>query len=74
MPDHVKKILNRSYLGVKLYNGIVLQLKQKIRFNGLDTPDETILVQLNAVDANTAEQKKKQNQRGYCFHCGRYGH
>ena len=33
MPDHVKKILNRAYLGVEPYNDIVLHLEREMRLN-----------------------------------------
>ena len=74
MPDHVKKILNRAYLEDKPYNDIVLHLEREMRLNGLGAPDETTLVPLNTVDAAVADDKKEQQQRGYCFHCGKYGH
>ena len=74
MPDHVKKILNRAYLEDKSYNDIVLHLEREMRLNGLGAPDETTLVPLNTVDAEVADDKKEQQQRGYCFHCGKYGH
>ena len=45
-----------------------------MRLNGLRAPDETTLVPLSAVDVNSTEKKKESNQRGYCFHSGRYGH
>ena len=74
MPDHVKKILNRAYLEDKPYNDIVLHLEREMRLNGLGAPDETNRVPLNTVDAAVADDKKEQQQRGYCFHCGKYGH
>ena len=74
MPDHVKKILNRAYLEDKPYNDIVLHLEREMRLNGLGAPDETTLVPLNTVDAAVADDKNEQQQRGYCFHCGKYGH
>ena len=74
MPDHVKKILNRAYLDDKPYNDIVLHLEREMRLNGLGAPDETTLVPLNTVDAAVADDKNEQQQRGYCFHCGKYGH
>ena len=74
MPDHVKKILNRAYLEDKPYNDIVLHLEREMRLNGLGAPDETTIVPLNTVDAAVADDKKEQQQRGYCFHCGKYGH
>ena len=74
MPDHVKKILNRAYLEDKPYNDIVLHLEREMRLNGLGAPDETILVPLNTVDAVVTDDKKDQQQRGHCFHCGKYGH
>ena len=74
MPDHVKKILNRAYLEDKPYNDIVLHLEREMRLNGLGLPDETTLVPLNSVDAVVTEDKKEQQQRGYCFHCEKYGH
>ena len=74
MPDHVKKILNRAYLEDKPYNDIVLHLEREMRLNGLGAPDETILVPLNTVDAVVTDHKKDQQQRGHCFHCGKYGH
>ena len=37
-------------------------------------PDETTLVPLNTVDAVATQDKNEQQQRGYCFHCGKYGH
>ena len=74
MPDHVKKILNRAYLEDKPYNDIVLHLELEMRLNGLGAPDETILVPLNTVDAVVTDDKKDQQQRGHCFHCGKYGH
>ena len=73
MPDHVKKILNRAYLEDKPYNDIVLHLEREMRLNGLGTPDETTLVPLNTVDVVPPEPKKELNQRGNCFHCGKYG-
>ena len=45
-----------------------------MRLNGLGAPDETTLVTLNTVDAAVPENKKEQQQRGYCFHCGKYSH
>ena len=74
MPDHVKKILNRTYLGDKPVNDIVLHLEREMRLNGLGAPDETTLVPLNSVDVAPTEPKKELNQRGNCFHCGKYGH
>ena len=74
MPDHVKKILNRAYLEDKPYNDIRLHLEREMRLNGLGAPDETTLVPLNTVDAVVPRDKKEQQQRGYCFHCGKYGH
>ena len=74
MPDHVKKILNRAYLEDKPYNDIVLHLEREMRLNGLGAPDETTLVPLNTVDAVVTEDKKEQQQRGDCFHCGKYWH
>ena len=74
MPDHVKKILNRAYLEDKPYNDIVLHLEREMRLNGLGAQDETILVPLNTVDVARTEPKKELNQRGNCFHCGKYGH
>ena len=74
MPDHVKKILNRAYLEDKPYNDIVLHLEREMRLNGLGAPDETTLVPLNTVDTAVADEKKEQQQRGHCFHCGKYGH
>ena len=74
MPDHVKKILNRAYVEDKPYNDIVLHLEREMRLNGLGAPDETTLVPLNTVDAVVTEEKKEQQQRGYCFHCGKYIH
>ena len=74
MPDHVKKILNRAYLEDKPYNDIVLHLEREMRLNGLGAPDETTLVPFNTVDAVVTDDKKEQQQGGYCFHCGKYGH
>ena len=74
MPDHVKKILNRAYLEDKPYNDIVLHLEKEIILNGLGAPDETTLVPLNTVDAVVTDDKKDQQQRSHCFHCGKYGH
>ena len=45
-----------------------------MRLNGLGAPDETTLVPLTTVDAVVADDKKEQQQRGYCFHCEKYGH
>ena len=45
-----------------------------MRLNGLGAPDETTLVPLKTVDAVVTEGKKEQQQRGYCFHCGKYDH
>ena len=74
MPDHVKKIFNRAYLEDKPYNDIVLHLERVLRLNGLGKPDETTLVPLNTVEAVVTDDKKDQQQRGHCFHCGKYGH
>ena len=74
MTDHVKKILKRAYLEDKPYNDIVLHLEREMRLNGLGAPDETTLVPLNTVDAVVTDDKKDQQQRGHCFHCGKYGH
>ena len=74
IPDHVKKILNRAYLEDKPYNDIVLHLEREMRLNGLGAQDETLLVPLNTVDVAPTEPKKEFNQRGNCFHCGKYGH
>ena len=74
MPNHVKKFLNRDYWEDKPYNDIVLHLEREMQLNGLIAPDETTLVPLNTVDAVVTEEKKEQQQRGYCFHCGKYGH
>ena len=74
MPDRVKKILNRAYLEDKPYNDIVLHLEREMRLNGLGAPDETTLVPLNTVDTVVTDDKKDQQQRGHCFHCGKYGH
>ena len=74
MPDHVKKILNRAYLEDKPYKDIVLHLEREMRLNGLGAPDETTLVPLNTVDAVVTDDKKDQQRRGHCFHCGKYGH
>ena len=74
MPDHVKKILNRAYLEDKPYNDIVLHFERQMRLNGLGASDETTLVLLNTVDPVVTDDKKEQQQRGYCFYCGKYGH
>ena len=74
MPDHVKTILNRTYLEDEPYNDIVLHLEREMRLNGLGAPDETTLVPLNTVDAVVTDDKEEQQQRGYCFPCGKYGH
>ena len=74
MLDHVKKIINRAHLEDKPYNDIVLQLEREMRLNGLGAPDETTLIPLNTVDAVVTDEKKEQQQRGYCFHCDKYGH
>ena len=74
MPDHVKKILNWAYLEDKPYNDIVRLLEREMRLNGLSAPDETTLVPLNSVDVAPPEAMKEQNQRGNCFHCGKYVH
>ena len=74
MPDHVKKIFTRAYLGDKPYNDKVLHLEREMRLNGLGARDETTLVPLNSVDSASQEVKKEPNQRGNCFHCGKYGH
>ena len=74
MPDHVKKILYSVYLEDELNNDIVLHLEREMQINGLGAPDETTLVPLNTVDAVVTHDKKEQRQRGYCFHCGKYGH
>ena len=60
MPDHVKKILNRAYLGDKPYNDIVLHLEREMRLNGLGAPDEVTLVPLNKVEP--APTKTESNQ------------
>ena len=44
-----------------------------MRLNELGAPDETTLVRLNTVDAVVTNDKKEQQQRGYYFHCGKYG-
>ena len=44
-----------------------------MRLNGLGAPEETTLVPLNTVDAVVTDDKKEQQQRGYCFYCGKYG-
>ena len=74
MPDHYKKIINRAYLEDKPYNVIVLHLEREMRLNGQGAPDDTTLVPRNTVDAVVTDEKKEQQQRGYCFHCGKYGH
>ena len=63
MPDHVKTILNRTYLEDEPYNEIVLHLEREMRLNGLGAPDETTLVPLNTVDAVVTDDKKDQQQR-----------
>ena len=67
MPDHVKKILNGTYLEDKPYNDIVLHREREMRLNGLWAPDETTLIPLNTVDAVVTEEKEEQKQRGHCF-------
>ena len=67
-------ILKRAYLEDKRYNDIVPHLELKMQLNGLGAPDETTLIPLNAVDAAPPEETKDPQQRGHCFHCGRYGH
>ena len=74
MPDHVKKILNRAYLEDKSYNDIAPHLEREMRLNGFRASDEMTLVPLNIVDAVVTEDKKEQQQRSFCFHCGKYGH
>ena len=69
MPDHVKIILNRAYLEDKPYIDIVLHLEREMRLKGLGAPDETTLVPLNTVDSVVTEDKKEQQQKGYCLHC-----
>ena len=54
----------------KPYKDIVLHLEREMQLNGLGAPDETTSNPLNAVDAAPPDQQ----QRGHCFHCGRYGH
>ena len=67
-------ILNRAYLKDKPYNGIVLHLERVMRLNGLGAPDGTTLIPLKADDAGPPEETKDEQQRGHCFHSGRYGH
>ena len=67
-------ISNRAYLENKPYNDIVSHLEKEMRLNAQGAQDETTLVPLNTVDVESKDQKKEPNQRGYCFHCGRYGH
>ena len=74
MPDHFKKILSLAHLDDKPYDDIVLHLEREMRLSRLGAPDETTRIPLNAVDADPTEPKKEQNQRGYCFPCGKYGH
>ena len=74
VPDHVKKILNRGYLEDKPYNDIVLHLEREMRLNGLGAPYETTLVPLNTVDVVVTDDKKEQQQRWYCLHCGKDDH
>ena len=58
----------------KPYNIIVLHLEREMRLNRLGAPDETSLILRVSVDAVVTEDEKEQQQRGYCFHCGKYGH
>ena len=51
MPDHVKKILNRTYLEDKPNTDIVLHLERDMRQNGLGAHDETTLISLKAGNA-----------------------
>ena len=81
MPDHVKKILNRTYLEDKPYNDIVLHLEREMRLNGLGAPDEVTLVPLNKIEpAQTktepkpAETTAQTTKKGYCFYCNKLGH
>ena len=81
MPDHAKKIINRAYLEDKTYNDIVLHLEQKMRLNGLGTPDEITLVPLNNIEASQppmetkpVEDRVQNNKKGYCFYCNKFGH
>ena len=60
MPDHVKKILNRSYLEDKPYNDIVLRLGREMRLNGLESPEEVTLVPLNKVEPAPTKPETKQ--------------
>ena len=74
MPDHRKKILNRCTYEDKPYNDIFLHLDREMRLNGIGAPDKTTLIPLNTVDAVATENRNDQQERGYCFHCGKYGH
>ena len=67
MPDHVKKILNRTYLEAKPYSDIVLHLEREMRLNGLSAPDETTLFPPNTVDAVVTDDKIEQQQRVIVF-------
>ena len=67
-------LIKRAYLKDKLFNDIVLHLERELQLNGLGAPDETTLIPLNSVDTIDLEEKKEKQHRGYCFHCGRYGH
>ena len=73
MPDHFKKILNRAHLEDKNFNDVVLHLERKVQLNGVSAPDEATLIPLNSVNA-VAPEEQEQQPRGYCIHCGRYGH
>ena len=74
MPDHVQTILNRAHLEDKPYNEIVLHLEREMRLNGLGAPDDTTLVPLNNVVPMSNTPHNKENSRGFCFYCSRYGH
>ena len=81
MPDHVKKLLNRTYLEDKSYNDIVLHLDREMRLNGLGAPDEVIFVRLNKIEPaqpNTetkpVENNTQNTKKGHCFYCNEFGH
>ena len=54
----MSKNLNRAYQQDKPYNDIALHLEKEMRFNGLSTPDKTVLVPLNLVDVAPGNKER----------------
>ena len=70
MPPHLKKSINQAHLENGTYEQIVTHLERELELNGLKTPDELPINNVNQQPTNTNSDRPKPT----CHHCKKPGH